>query len=461
PGGPDDITGTDANGRYYIDIISFHYYPFNGTQTRAQVISKLTSAGSLKDNLVILNSRIANANTYHGRTGANALKTAITEANVNYKNSLTDNLSTMGANSFIGGQFVAEMLGVGMKNKVEIINIWSVVEGNSTEFNIGYIDKVTGNKKPLYHHFKLLADNFKGNYITATDNVTNVKTMASQNGTQIAVMIMNQELTGSLNYTLRLNTGTVTGTNPLKININAGIALQYSDVIVNQSSTLLVFNSSGVLIKKCEYSLANHAMLNIGPTCVDYLASPLPVTLLSFTAKLESQSRVVFDWATASQTNNDFFSIEKTTDGIHFETIAVVDGAGTSNQTLTYTTNDEQPSKGVSYYRLRQTDFDGQSEAFGMEEIRIGMEETEFVVYPNPFNGLDLSISITTHANNEKLRLVLYDVQGRKVWEKNHFFEESGSRTIEMDLSERLPAGMYFLNAVSGKQKFNQKLIVN
>jgi hypothetical protein len=150
PGGPDDITGKDANGRFYCDIISFHYYPFNGTQTRAQVITKLISAGGLSDKLALLNARLANCNAVHNRTGQYALRSAITEANVNYQNNSADNLNGSGSNSFIGGQFVAEMLSVGMKNNVNFINIWSVVEGNNTALNIGYVDPPTGNKKPMF-----------------------------------------------------------------------------------------------------------------------------------------------------------------------------------------------------------------------------------------------------------------------------------------------------------------------
>jgi hypothetical protein len=65
PNGQYDITGTDQNGRYYCDIITFHTYPFNGSQTRAQVLTKLTQTGSYQDNLVYLNGRVAACNTAH------------------------------------------------------------------------------------------------------------------------------------------------------------------------------------------------------------------------------------------------------------------------------------------------------------------------------------------------------------------------------------------------------------
>ncbi|MDF2453845.1 MAG: hypothetical protein K0S26_3349, partial [Bacteroidota bacterium] len=273
PNGPDDITGKDANGRYYLDIISFHAYPFDGSQTRAQMLTKLTSAGGLQDNLVYLNNRIAACNTAHNRTGSAALKTAITEANIGWQNNSGDNLYGNGANSFIGGQFWAEMIGISLKNKVDFINFWSVIEGNSNALNIGFLDQGTGTKKPIYYHFKMLAENLKGTYINGTTNQTNVKSYGSQNSQQIAVVILNEELTNNLNYTVKLNTTAIAGNNALKININANLATEYSGTIQAQSTTLLIFNAQGQLVKKYEYSLNNHAAANLEPTVTQYIAT--------------------------------------------------------------------------------------------------------------------------------------------------------------------------------------------
>jgi hypothetical protein len=291
PGGPNDITGKDAAGRYYVDVISFHTYPFNGSQTRSQVISKLTEAGSLQDNLVHLNARIAAANSFHGRSGAAALKTAITEANIAWQNNASDGITGLGANSFIGGQFLAEMLAIGMKNGVDFVNIWSVVEGSSTAENIGYIDP-SGTKKPLYYHFKMMADNFKGTYANGTSNKSNVKVFGSKSSTNINVMVMNQESAGNYNYTVRLNTGAVSGSNPLKLNVDAGVATEYTDVIQNQSTVVLTFNSAGTLIKKTEYSMNTQALANLAPVVTNLVSTgvdettPAPVADNGFDVKV-------------------------------------------------------------------------------------------------------------------------------------------------------------------------------
>ncbi|MCE3258751.1 MAG: hypothetical protein K0S12_392 [Bacteroidetes bacterium] len=242
PGGPYDITGKDANGRYYLDVFSFHTYPFGNSSTtlptRAQLISKLTSSGSYQDDIIYLKNKLAAANAYHGRTGSAVLKMAITEANVVHTNHPTETLTGVGANSFIGGQFVAEMYGIGMKQGVDFINLWSVIEGgNSVEDNCGYIDPLTGNKKPVYYHFQMMADNFKGSSVNCTTNQTNVKAFASTNSQQTTVMILNEEL-----------------------------------------------NSAGMLIKKCVYSLSSHAMNNLPPSCTEYSSKDLRITAQTVSA---------------------------------------------------------------------------------------------------------------------------------------------------------------------------------
>lgn len=265
PNGPNDITGRDAAGRFYIDIVTFHSYAFNGSQTRSTVISKLGASGGFKDNLAALKTRLANCSSAHGRTGASALRMAVTESNIGYKNSASDNLWGLGANSFIGGQYVAEMFAVGLAQGTYMMNIWSVVEGNGTELNIGYIDPSTGKKKPLYYHFKMMAENFKGNFIPGTTNQPNVKAFGSQNSQNINVMILNQEQATNHTATVRLNSSAINNANSLKINVNAGINLEVTEQVKANSTVLLTFNPQGILIKRTVYSLDDHAANNLPP----------------------------------------------------------------------------------------------------------------------------------------------------------------------------------------------------
>jgi len=455
PGGADDITGRDAAGRFYLDIISFHYYPFNGSQTRAQAISKLTVAGGLQDKLIYLNSRLANCNAAHNRTGSSMLKTAITEANINYQNSSTDNLNGVGANSFLGGQFIAEMLAVGMKNKVNFINVWSVIEGNTTALNIGYIDPPTLKKKPSYYHYKLVADNFKGNFLNGTTNLANVKTFGSQNSQYIQVMVMNQELSGSYNFTVRMNTAAVSGSNPLKININAGLGVEYSDVISNQTTILLTFNPQGTLVKKCTYSLANHAANNLPPSCESFV---MPITLTSFNAVTINES-VQIKWSTANEINNNYFTVERSIDGLNFEILESINGAGNSNVMQQYETVDKNPYKGISYYRLKQTDYNGE---FTYSEIRaVNLQETQlqFVIYPNPSSGVELFVDLTG-VISEGVKMDLYDISGRQIKFSIKRISNEGKNTFRLYPESELSNGVYVLVINSGEQIQKQKILV-
>ncbi|MGZ3920635.1 MAG: T9SS type A sorting domain-containing protein [Bacteroidia bacterium] len=458
PNGPDDITGQDANGRYYCDIISFHAYAFNGTQTRAQVISKLTSVGALQDNLIALKARLTNCNAVHGRSGAAALQCAITEANIDYQNSSTDNLNGVGANSFIGGQFVAEMLGIGLKQGVNFINIWSVVEGNTTALNIGYIDGATGNRKPLYWHFKLLAENFKGSYVNGTTNLATIKSFGSMDANTINVMVMNQELANNYNYTVRLNTGAVSGSNPIKININANVAAEYNDVITNQTTVLLTFNLQGTLIKKCIYSLANHAVNNLPPSCTT-VSGALPISLVYFEASPVNNDKVNLKWETASETGNSFFTIQRSRDGIIFEDIQQINGSGTTQQSHIYNTTDEEPYNGVSYYRLKQTDYEGGNSFSDIKLVNLDKKENIIVIYPNPGDGTIVNIQLKNVSENSDCVVRLYDMQGKQIDHTSRRINDSDYH-MELKPINPLDKGIYLVVVDLDKEVFKYKLLV-
>ena len=99
---------------------------------------------------------------------------------------------------------------------------------------------------------------------------------------------------------------------------------------------------------------------------------PLPVDLVSFSGELNpSESAVVLNWVIASQVNNDFFEIERSVDIEEWETIDIIEGAGTVNVEMTYNTLDYNPVTGVSYYRLKQTDHNGDYKTFNPIAITI------------------------------------------------------------------------------------------
>ena len=91
----------------------------------------------------------------------------------------------------------------------------------------------------------------------------------------------------------------------------------------------------------------------------------LPIELISFEGMNMHTHNLIF-WTTASETNNSYFTLERTTDGINFIELTRINGAGTSTSTNSYSYADLTYERELNYYRLTQTDFDGKSEIFGL-----------------------------------------------------------------------------------------------
>ncbi|MCW5910075.1 MAG: hypothetical protein KIT62_03315 [Cyclobacteriaceae bacterium] len=110
------------------------------------------------------------------------------------------------------------------------------------------------------------------------------------------------------------------------------------------------------------------------------LDNPLPIELISFDAIAENE-KVSLRWVTASELNNDFFTVQRSADGVEFTSLGIVDGQGTTQKATTYNFVDDTPVAGINYYRLKQTDFDGTSGFSGIVAVNLNLE---WSVYPNP-----------------------------------------------------------------------------
>ncbi|MCH2213722.1 MAG: T9SS type A sorting domain-containing protein [Flavobacteriales bacterium] len=176
--------------------------------------------------------------------------------------------------------------------------------------------------------------------------------------------------------------------------------------------------------------------------------NPLPIKLLTFDAKVRSDM-VIVDWTTATEINNDFFTVERSADGLVFEPIGIVRGSGNSNMSLSYSFFDEKPIPGVSYYRLRQTDFDGQFEIFPSVPVEFTSPVGLFV-YPNP--AKDRVLIQTEDQNRKQIRLL--NLSGQAL--KSFISEDS---VIEIDLSS-IRKGVYTIEVTNFSQTEYRKLMV-
>ncbi|HET6243431.1 MAG: T9SS type A sorting domain-containing protein [Bacteroidetes bacterium] len=185
----------------------------------------------------------------------------------------------------------------------------------------------------------------------------------------------------------------------------------------------------------------------------------LPIELLSFEAFSHDNS-IVLKWVTASETNNDFFTIEKTTDGIEFTEVHKLKAAGNSRQIISYSQNDLHPFPGLSYYRLKQTDYDGKFSFSDLVAVNFDKKEmASFSVFPNPAPiGSALNILIAGELNKEIL-IVVVDMSGREYYSKVIVLDNNKT-VVAIDPYDRLPSGVYLITGSMNNDLYNKKLIV-
>jgi len=188
---------------------------------------------------------------------------------------------------------------------------------------------------------------------------------------------------------------------------------------------------------------------------------PLPISLLSFEARCETGD-VKLIWKTASETNNARFTVHRSADLADWEEVTTVPGAGNSNQTLTYETEDVRPLNGLAYYRLTQTDYDGTSETFTPVSVSCYADGAgnALSVYPNPATD-KFTVAVTLASAQNDVTLEIIDLGGKTVLQRNLNNLPAGSSEWSFDRSG-LGAGTYIIRLKAGRETIKPiKLIVN
>jgi hypothetical protein len=190
------------------------------------------------------------------------------------------------------------------------------------------------------------------------------------------------------------------------------------------------------------------------------LNSALPIELLSFTAEVVGD-KVHLNWITASETNNDYFTVQRSVDGISFEDITYVDGAGNSNEIRYYSAVDEKPLSGLSYYRLKQTDFDGgysYSKAVAVKFTQNRIEE-EISIYPNPNNG-SFNMRLSGFSEGSRLEIHMRNITGKEVLNRQIMTGMDESVELRFNEQDVLQPGIYLILIVSESNIYTKKIIV-
>lgn len=190
--------------------------------------------------------------------------------------------------------------------------------------------------------------------------------------------------------------------------------------------------------------------------------TPIPVELISFEGKAEN-NKVKLVWRTAMEINNDYFAVERSKDGKRFEKIGEVKGYGYSNTILNYSFTDENPYSGLSYYRLKQNDYNGDFEYSRIISVRniSNVQVTAGIeVFPNPSTGENITV-VLKGLSEPDVTFAVYDMVGKCVFKNTYGIgPDTKINKIEIKPRQELSAGIYTMVVTSGTEIFTQKIIV-
>jgi len=185
----------------------------------------------------------------------------------------------------------------------------------------------------------------------------------------------------------------------------------------------------------------------------------LPIDLKTFDAIYQPDLDLVdLTWVTATEHNSDFYNVEKSIDGVNFKVINRVNAAGTSQMETQYFTMDEEPSRGVNYYRLNMFNKDGSSKYSEIRAVNILEDAYDMItVFPNPTSGMT-EVIFNSYAKEEVL-LTVQSSNGTNVV-KTIVNAQNGGNRLDLDMKDQA-AGVYIVTVTTSKKTYRTKLVKN
>lgn len=282
-------------------------------------------------------------------------------------------------------------------------------------------------------------------------------TLEDANGEVVMVeLILGAEIPFSIDqcfYPIQLTITAIDGMANQDVIIQVQIGSTYNQphiLPMGQASASIFPNNSAQLldcgaIEDVQFTVVGNPM----STCLDQAFFPVEFT--KFEAISTDNNKVNLIWETASENDNKGFNVERSPDGYKWETLDFVKGAGTTLEPRNYQWVDKKPYEEFNYYRLRQIDFDGDTEYSEIVVVKMN-PKSEFALFPNPagnFITLDLGEKPTIE------EIELYDVRGRLVRTIPIQYRISRQNIIISDLM----AGVYWVVIPSKHNTEQIKLI--
>jgi len=197
------------------------------------------------------------ANKKHGRTDDEKLLWGLTEVNVTYINPDRE-ISGYGNPSFLAGQFIAEIYGIGMEYGAFTVNPWCISETDRIRTDFGYLGLPSEfYPRSSYYHTQMMALNMKGEFLPTQSNNSYVKTIGSKSDNEIYIMILNRDQVHDFDFDLILNKNGFS-LKPLIIRTDLELDITISGSIPNQTTMMFIIAKSGEILKQYTYGLTHN-----------------------------------------------------------------------------------------------------------------------------------------------------------------------------------------------------------
>ncbi len=179
----------------------------------------------------------------------------------------------------------------------------------------------------------------------------------------------------------------------------------------------------------------------------------LPVSFIGFDAIIKNDG-VYLKWSTASENNSDYFTLERSADGVHFEKISEVNAAGNSNVLKQYSSVDRSNFSGLMYYRIRETDFDGSEMLSAVRSVK-GSNRASVLMYPNPAQSSGFNLSNIENHGASKVEMI--NLNGQLVLEENL---PVGVKNYHVQPKHQLIPGQYLIKIIDDRNVIYSELLI-